>query len=152
MTLLVFGAGAGSPKAVPLQLVARLEELDLATVEYANGRPIVQYRDRLMPLVLMDESQTLATSGRRPVLVFTDGDHSMGLAVDEIFDIVETHVTIQLSSSRPGFLGSAIIEGRATDLVDIGHFLKHAQDDWFALASATATQPQLETQPARSAA
>ncbi|MBV8165954.1 MAG: chemotaxis protein CheA [Alphaproteobacteria bacterium] len=141
-TLLMFGAGGGSPKAVPLALVARLEELDLTTVEYADGQAIVQYRERLMPLVLMDDSHTLASTGHRPVLVFTDGDHSMGLVVDEIVDIVEAQVEIQLSSTSPGFLGSTIIEGRATDLVDIGHFLKRAQDDWFG------ARPQLETRRA----
>jgi two-component system chemotaxis sensor kinase CheA len=88
-----------------------------------------------MPLITMDGSAMLGDSGRRPVLVFTDGDHSMGLVVDTIVDIVEAAVDVQLASTRPGFLGSAIISGRATDLVDVGHFLERGQRDWFAAAS-----------------
>src|SRR5258707_9655406 len=88
-TLLVFRAGGGAPKAVPLSLVARLEEIDLKSVEYSHGRPMVQYREKLMPLIPISADQTMGETGTRPVLVFADGDHSMGLVVDEIIDIVE---------------------------------------------------------------
>jgi two-component system chemotaxis sensor kinase CheA len=130
-TLLVFRAGGGAPKAVPLSLVARLEEIDLASVEYSHGRPMVQYREKLMPLIPIDLEQQLADSGRRPVLVFADGDHTMGLLVDEIIDIVEDRLNVELTSGRPGFMGSAIIAGRATDLLDAGYFLTQAYSDWF---------------------
>src|SRR5262249_38706676 len=110
-TLLVFRAGGGAPKAVPLSRVARLEEIDLAKVEYSHGRPMVQYREKLMPLIPIDPAQTLAETGNRPVLVFADGDHSMGLVVDEIIDIVEDRINVELTADRPGFMGSAIIAG-----------------------------------------
>jgi two-component system chemotaxis sensor kinase CheA len=61
-SLLVFKAGGeAGPKAVPLALVARLEEIDLAAVEYSEGRPLVQYRGQLMPLISMEGSFTLPT-------------------------------------------------------------------------------------------
>ena len=50
-SLLIFCAEKGQLKAVPLALVARLEEIDLSTVEYGDDRPLVQYRGQLMPLV-----------------------------------------------------------------------------------------------------
>jgi two-component system chemotaxis sensor kinase CheA len=133
-TLLVFRAGDGAPKAVPLSLVARLEEIDLAKVEYSHGRPMVQYRDKLMPLIPVEADLKLAQTGKRPVLVFADGDHSMGLLADEIIDIVEDRMNVELTSDRPGFMGSAIIAGRATDLLDAGHFLNRAYGDWFGAA------------------
>src|SRR4051794_4899150 len=37
--------------AVPLSLVARLEEFARSTIENANGRSVVQYRGDIMPLV-----------------------------------------------------------------------------------------------------
>jgi two-component system chemotaxis sensor kinase CheA len=129
--LLVFRAGAGSLKAVPLALIARLEEIDLTTVEYSDGQPMVQYRDQLMPLVTMTDQTRLGTSGRQPLLVFADGDHSMGLVVDEIVDIVEDRAEVQLTATRPGLLGSAIVNGRSTDLIDAGYFLQRAHADWF---------------------
>ncbi|CAK0747024.1 hypothetical protein CCP2SC5_1430007 [Azospirillaceae bacterium] len=51
MALLLFRAGGQAPKAVPLSLVARLEDVDMGSVELSNGMPVVQYRGKLMPLV-----------------------------------------------------------------------------------------------------
>jgi two-component system chemotaxis sensor kinase CheA len=55
----------------------------------------------------------------------------MGLLVDEIVDIVEDTLDIQVGSDRPGVLGSAIIRGRATEIVDAGYFFQQAFEDWF---------------------
>jgi two-component system chemotaxis sensor kinase CheA len=131
MALLLFRAGEGAPKAVPLSLVARLEDVDLATVEMSNGLPVVQYRGKLMPLVPIDPHFALAHEGRQPVLVFADGDRSMGLIVDEIVDIVEEKLNVQLAAERPGLMGSAIIAGKATEVIDAGFFLTQAYKDWF---------------------
>jgi two-component system chemotaxis sensor kinase CheA len=130
-SMLLFRAGAGGPKAVPLALVARLEEIELEQVEYTTGRPVVQYRGKLMPLVPTDPEATLGTTGRSPVLVFADGEYTMGLVVDEIVDIVEDHYSVELRADRPGVLGSAIIAGKATDVIDAGFYLTQAFGDWF---------------------
>ncbi|AWB08234.1 hybrid sensor histidine kinase/response regulator (plasmid) [Azospirillum humicireducens] len=131
MALLLFRAGEGAPKAVPLSLVARLEDVDLASVELSNGLPVVQYRGKLMPLVPIDPNFMLGREGRQPVLVFADGDRSMGLIVDEIVDIVEEKLNVQLAAERPGLMGSAIIAGKATEVIDAGFFLTQAYKDWF---------------------
>ncbi len=131
MALLLFRAGEGAPKAVPLSLVARLEDVDVATVEMSNGLPMVQYRGKLMPLVPIDPNFMLGKEGRQPVLVFADGDRSMGLIVDEIVDIVEEKLNVQLAAERPGLMGSAIIAGKATEVIDAGFFLTQAYKDWF---------------------
>src|SRR5450759_3191513 len=55
-SLLVFRAGSNQPKAVPLALITRLEEIDARKIELSNGRHMVQYRGQLMPLVSMNES------------------------------------------------------------------------------------------------
>ncbi|MCG6206324.1 hybrid sensor histidine kinase/response regulator [Rhodopseudomonas sp. HC1] len=130
-SLLVFRSGSPQPKAVPLSLVTRLEEIAADKIETSNGRYLVQYRDQLMPLVLM-EGVTVATTGVQPILVFADDDRSMGLVVDEIVDIVEEHLQIQVGSSREGILGSAVIKGQATEVIDVAHFLPMAFSDWLA--------------------
>jgi two-component system chemotaxis sensor kinase CheA len=65
------------------------------------------------------------------LLVFSDGKRSMALAVDEIVDIVEEQLDIQVGSDTPGVLGSAIVKGQATEIVDVAHFLPLAFADWF---------------------
>jgi two-component system chemotaxis sensor kinase CheA len=131
VSLLVFRAGSPQPKAVPLSLVTRLEEIDSRALELSNGRYLVQYRGQLMPLVRIEDETRLKSEGPQPVLVFSDGGRAMGLAVDEIVDIVEERLDIQLASDRPGVLGSAVINGSATEIIDIGHFLPLAFEDWF---------------------
>ncbi|GGF35344.1 hypothetical protein GCM10011611_47070 [Aliidongia dinghuensis] len=130
-SLLLFKAGDTSPKAVPLALVARLEEIDRKEIEYSNGKPVVQYRGKLMPLVPIDPSLRVSHEGRQPILVFSDKERSMGLLVDEIVDIVEDVLHVELGSEKPGLIGSAVLAGKATDLIDTGYYLMQAYDDWF---------------------
>ena len=129
-SLLVFRAGSAQPKAVPLALITRLEEISSDKIELSNGRYMVQYREQLMPLVQMDGVE-VATSGVQPILVFADDGRTMGLVVDEIVDIVEEKLAIEVASGRDGILGSAVIKGRATEVIDVGHFLPMAFADWF---------------------
>lgn len=136
VVLLIFRAGDKTPKAVPLALVARLEEIDVAKVEKSNGQTLVQYRDQLMPLIHMENGCELKEEGMQPVIVFSDGDRSMGLIVDEILDIVEDRLNVELVSEQPGFVGSAKIAGQATDIIDTGYFLTQAFEDWFGKPNA----------------
>ncbi len=129
-SLLVFRAGSSQPKAVPLGLVTRLEEIAADKIELSNGRYMVQYRDQLMPLVQMT-GVSVQTSGVQPILVFADDGRSMGLVVDEIIDIVEERLHIEVAGSQEGILGSAVIKGQATEVIDVGHFLPMAFADWF---------------------
>jgi two-component system, chemotaxis family, sensor kinase CheA len=71
------------------------------------------------------------TSGSQPILVFADDGRSMGLVVDEIIDIVEERLNIEVAGSSDGILGSAVIKGHATEVIDVGHFLPMAFADWF---------------------
>jgi two-component system, chemotaxis family, sensor kinase CheA len=129
-SMLVFRAGSPNPKAVPISLVTRLEEIDARTIEMSSGRPLVQYRGQLMPLVPVSDEVRIKTSGTQPLLVFSDDERSMGLVVDEIVDIVDDLLDIELASERPGLIGSAVIKGQATEVIDVAHFLPLAFDDW----------------------
>ena len=131
VTMLVFRAGSEAPKSVPLALIARLEEFDVASIERSNDQMLTQYRGRLVPLIPFDPAQQLRESGRQPVLVFSEHNHTMGLIVDEIIDIVDVELSIELASERTGILGSAIISGTATEVIDAGLYLTRAFPDWF---------------------
>ncbi len=49
--LLLFRAGDATPKAVPLSLVARLEDIPRDRIEFSAGALVTQYRGKLMPLI-----------------------------------------------------------------------------------------------------
>eukprot|EP00003_Mantamonas_plastica_P030674 TRINITY_DN7714_c0_g2_i1.p1 TRINITY_DN7714_c0_g2~~TRINITY_DN7714_c0_g2_i1.p1 ORF type:complete len:914 (-),score=200.72 TRINITY_DN7714_c0_g2_i1:4348-7089(-) len=130
-SMLVFRAGGSEMRAVPLALVARLEEIDVGDIEHSNGRPLVQYRGKLMPLVFIDGSYQMKAEGRQPTLVFQDRERTMGLVVDEIVDIVDDVLNVELTADQDGLVGSAVIDGKATDLIDAGYYLELAFSDWF---------------------
>lgn len=146
-SLLLFRAGKNTRKAVPLPLVARLEDIPVDRIELSDGRHVVQYRGTLMPVVLANGAGSFKAEGRQPVLVFADGDYTMGLAVDEILDIIEDHVDVTLTSETAGVVGSAIIGGHATEMIDVTHYLGLAFDDW--LKSRDKTTNSAPTKGAR---
>jgi len=128
--MLLFRTGGSQRMAVPLGLVARLEDIPRDKIELSCGAPVTQYRGRLMPLIAIDGS--LDTSRpTQPLLVFAEGDRTMGLMVDEIVDVVEDTLEIELGGVRPGLLGTAVIGGQATDVLDTGYWLMQAWEDWF---------------------
>jgi two-component system, chemotaxis family, sensor kinase CheA len=131
LAMLLFRAGDAAPKAVPLSLVARLEDIDVSTIERTGGQAVVQYRGSLMPLIPLNERVKILTEGNQPVLVFADRERSVGLVVDEIVDIVEEQLAVQLSGDQPGLMGSAIISGRSTEVIDAGFYLTRTFKDFF---------------------
>jgi two-component system, chemotaxis family, sensor kinase CheA len=137
--LLLFRAGSPEPKAVPLGAVTRLEIVDASKVERTNGRCVLQYRGALMPIVTSLVG-SLREEGAQPVLVFTDGDRAVGVAVEEILDIVEASLKVELTSSDSGLLGTAVIREKATEVVDISYHVSEAFRSWFAAKPSKAAK------------
>jgi two-component system chemotaxis sensor kinase CheA len=124
-SLLLFRSGT-AVHAVPLSQVQRIEHVADAAVETVQGHPVLQYRGYLMPLVGCDGDYASSPKGRRPVLVFGSDDRPVGLGIDEIVDIVQDKLSITRPASRRGVLGSAIVQGRAVDVVDVAHYCNPA--------------------------
>jgi len=129
-TVLLFDAGYDALQAVPLAVVARLEEFAADAFEQADGQYLVQYRGSLMPILPANPAMQLTAVASRPVIVFSDGERTIGLAVDAIRDIVEDQLRIERRAQRPGVLGVCVIDGRATEVIDTDHFLRTAFPDW----------------------
>jgi two-component system chemotaxis sensor kinase CheA len=55
----------------------------------------------------------------------------MGLIVDEIVDIVEDKLSYEITSAQGGLLGSAVIDGKATEVIDVGYYLSQGFGNWF---------------------
>ncbi|MDR3529499.1 MAG: chemotaxis protein CheW [Rhodopila sp.] len=128
--MLLFRAGETQRIGVPLGLVARLEDIPRDKIELSCGAPVTQYRGKLMPLIAIDGAINQERP-KQPLLVFSEGDRIMGLMVDEIIDVVEDRLDIELAGVRPGLLGTAVIGGQATDVLDTGYWLMQAWEDWF---------------------
>jgi two-component system chemotaxis sensor kinase CheA len=143
-TMLLFQCGADGRMAMDLSLVARLEEFKPEMVECAGDAQVVQYRGQIMPLLrvsdmLLDHNGNRHASGNAKrdlattlqVVVYSEQGRSVGLVVDRILDIVEETIVPQQPSKRDGLLGSAVIQQRVTDLLDVRGFVRTANPDFF---------------------
>jgi two-component system chemotaxis sensor kinase CheA len=134
--LLLFRAGSFERLAVPLSLVARLEEFPRSSIEHAGGRQVVQYRNHILPLVPLRDvlepgTQQEQTADPAQVIVFNDGGRSIGVVVDQILDVAEEEVTVRQNSNRKGLMGSAVVGKRVADFLDLQYILSASAEDWF---------------------
>ena len=131
--------------AMPLSLVARLEEFARNAVEKAEGRPVVQYRGQILPLIHL--SAALSERRQEPrnadpatpadddekiqVVVYTDQGRSVGLVVDRILDIAHEEVKVRKHSGRHGTLGTMVVQGRVTEMLDLKGIITTADPTFF---------------------
>jgi len=126
-TVLVVQCGEKARMAIPLSLVARLEEFPASAIELAGTQEVTQYRGQIMPLIRLsrvvdgsahDDARTGAEA-RLQVVVYAEAGRSVGLVVDRIVDIVDEKLVVQTSARRRGVLGSSVVQKRVTDLLDV---------------------------------
>jgi two-component system, chemotaxis family, sensor kinase CheA len=122
--LLLVRAGPTAKKAVPLSLVTRLEEIPVAEIESCSEGDVVKYRGGLMPIILVDGA-THQTQGVQPVLVFAEGGNHIGLAVDDILDIVDVPAAVEIRGDAPGLIGAALVQGDVVEMLDVSHYICH---------------------------
>src|SRR5690606_25484928 len=121
LNFLLFSFGDAIPKVVPLELIARLEEINSAKIEKSNNKLVYQYRNSLMYLYNATNKE-IPERDIIPIIVFTNRNKVMGLIVDNIIDIVEDHMHVHNSIPENGFLGNIIIQGKTCDLIDISYY------------------------------
>jgi len=135
--LLLFRAGSFERLAVPLSLVARLEEFPQSSIEHAGGGRVVQYRNRILPLVSLRDvlepgaPNTEETADPVQVIVFNDGERSLGVMVDQILDVAEDAVTVRQKTNRKGLLGSAVVGKQVADFLDLNEVIRVVAEGWF---------------------
>jgi two-component system chemotaxis sensor kinase CheA len=97
-SFLIFEDRARERTALPLNMVERIESVPLERIEYAGGRPLLQYRGELLPL--RDEGNVLPDleAGRQrgeevvaTVLICGDasrvGEQRVGMVVRQVLDV-----------------------------------------------------------------
>ncbi len=118
--------------AVPVANISRLQEFPADAVERMANMEVFQSRGRILPILrlaqLLGPGGAVQTGETAPalrkkrslsVLVFTEGERSAGFVVDRIMDIVDVASDIHLPAGRPGFKGSTLIRGKATEILDL---------------------------------
>jgi two-component system chemotaxis sensor kinase CheA len=137
---LLFSGPDDAHMALPLDTLARLEDLPANQVEKTGKHWVAQYRGQILPLInlsyALQERRTrrrtkefvtsTAADSRYQVLVCNHEGHRAGLVVERIVDIVEDSAEVKYPASRAGVLYSAVIQGRVTEMIDVPAILRGA--------------------------
>ncbi len=132
-SLVIFTLDERHRMAVPLEHVARLEELPLEDVEWTGEQSVIQYRGEIMPLILIadvlegrsswrsvtDKRSVLTDGNQIPTIVVFHGERRVGLVARRIIDITQAPVTSRSEPARPGVIESIVIQGRVTEVLDV---------------------------------
>ena len=138
-------AGVGERRvAIPLDMVTRLEEFPVERIERVGNREVVQYREQILPVLRL--AHLLGTypaedGSTVPVIVYTERGRSVALAVDKILDIVEDVLESRSDVGDDALLGSAVIQQRVTELLDVRRAILAADPRFDAADTGYGTAP-----------
>jgi len=119
-SLLLFTTDRPGVMALPLSMIARLEELSATQIERIGDLCVAQYRGEVMPLVsLAGPSGEAALQEPVPAIVYESGGHQVGFLVRKILDVVEDSAELDRRTAQDGVLGTSIIQGRVTEILDV---------------------------------
>ncbi len=130
-SLILFSLPGWGRLAVSLDDAERLEEFEADKIIRSGRQESVLYRGGIMKLVRLADHLRVASeeSSQEQVIVYKIGERFVGLVVGEIHDIIEESVSLEPAGEQDGILGSAVIQGEVTDLVDVPRILKAARID-----------------------
>jgi two-component system chemotaxis sensor kinase CheA len=144
--LLLAENGAVGRVAIPLATVARLEEFPKTVIEYSGAQEVMQYRGQIIPLVRLSDvipaerdAETAANASSIQVVVYAEGNRTVGLIVDRIVDIVEEPASVEALAPRDGIVGSFVTQRQVTDLLDLPAIVRSAVPG---LLTAPESQPE----------
>lgn len=132
----LFRAGRGVPKGLPLSLIARIETVASSAIRQSDGALVMQHQGQLMPLIPLCPADQTTLQTVNPVLVLGIGGESLGLLVEEILDVVEAPVDIQISGASASVIGTAEIRGEVVEILDATHFMRIGRPHAFSRAFA----------------
>lgn len=128
---ITFLAGDETPKAIPVSLISRIEELTHDRIERCDGKYMIQYRNGLMPLIPYGKKDlNLQESSTLTALTFFDGQKYAGLAIDRIIDIVDGEADLNFESHTKNIFGSVVLNGRVAELVNVDAFFRKQIPSW----------------------
>jgi two-component system chemotaxis sensor kinase CheA len=124
-SFLVFEDRARERTALPLGVVERIESVPLSQIEYANGRPLLQYRGELLQLRddgrVLDEIETLQKQGEEAaatVLICGDarakGTPRLGVVVRRVLDVSDG--TVLEKDAANGEVDLALVKEKLTTI------------------------------------
>jgi len=136
LSLLLFRNGPDEQCAVPLSLVARVEQVKAKDIEIKGGKKVLQYRGGSLPVYALEEVASVGMLENREeliVIIFPVAGREVGLLAAPPVDALEVAISVdEMTLRQNGISGSAIIEGQTTLIVDVFEVMETLNPDWFA--------------------
>jgi two-component system, chemotaxis family, sensor kinase CheA len=139
------------PFAVPMAMVARIERIRREEVKVIGDQYILVYRGQSLPVLRVEQHlramPPCAAGEFEYVIVFRVQDREVGLIAPVIGDIRDIHMRIDSTTLRePGVLGSLVVEGETTRVLDLVELVRIKHPDWGSNHQVSKTKSR-DTQP-----
>ena len=133
--LLTFRSSEQEQFAVPLNQVERIEKIKRSDIEELGGKRVMQYRGGSLSLLSVDDVamvEPIADQEDLLVIVFNIASQIVGLLAIGPIDAMQISVSVDdVTLKQTGIMGSTIIDGQTTMLVDIFEIVGTLFPEWF---------------------
>ncbi len=134
-SLVIFRNAEDEQFAIPLGLVQRIERVKRNDIEAFGNRKTIQYRGRNLPLVGIEEVvevKPIADHDELEVIVFKIAGREVGLLATGPIDVIDVAIQVDADTlKQQGILGSSIINGHTTLMLDIYGLVQALYPSWF---------------------
>jgi two-component system chemotaxis sensor kinase CheA len=127
-----------SPKdrfAVSMDVVSRIERVQIEQIDSVGGRKVLQYRGGTLPLIGIDDAIQVgpaAQHARAFVIVFQVFGREVGLIAPELEDIRHCAIDIDGDAcNEKGVAGVTVVDGKTTRLLDLYGLCEVLRPEWF---------------------
>ena len=126
--------------ALPLNQVLHVEKIRMCDLQSFGGIKAIQYRGGNLPVFSIDEIakvRPLAVREHLLVIVFMVAGRELGLlAIGPVDSVVTEAVANGSALKQPGIMGSIILNGKTTLLVDVLDLVRNLQPGWFSAVNS----------------
>jgi len=123
---------------ISMTLIERLEYFEASRIEKTASGEVLQYRGDVIRVLrwgeMLGAAPKVASGEDEYCLILSDNGKRMCLQVDQVVDILEVSFEIKQTSDTPLLLGTTVIEGMATEVVDVFEVVQCADPNWFAVS------------------
>ncbi|QGM47809.1 hybrid sensor histidine kinase/response regulator [Methylocystis heyeri] len=137
--VVLFRAGAGALKALPMSLVLRIEEVEAGRL-LRSGDLFVTLEDG-RPLPVIPASDDIVVGPRPYPLLLLAGGEPLGLLVEEVVDVREEFIDFLSRGPNEKIAGVANLAGEVVEFLDAGYLFDRADPP--AIARAIERRPRV---------
>ena len=149
-SMLLFTNHPNEQFGVPMSCVSRIERVRQEQIDSVAGQKVLQYRDRTLPLVSIENCVTATPRPEQAtlhVIVFQAGDREVGLIAPKISDIRDVPGELDTETfAETGVLGSIVLEGQTTRVFDPYELVREQRPSWFEGHETVTSRQALEAE------